>query len=269
MVTDLGWDALMPPLQAAGATLGTIKPELAAAIGLRADCRIICGIHDSNASLLRHLGGEARTVLSTGTWTIAAALGDAGQALDEQQDMLANVNAFGQPVPCIRFMGGREFEVLAGPDAVPCSEADLAHIVARMTLAVPCFSGMGGPFARQTGRIVGPAPQSPAERYALATLYCALMTDYCLGQLAPDNPVVVEGAFSANPHFPRVLGALRPGRAVTVSDDASGTTIGGWMLATGQRPPTGAAAALPPMALPGLEHYASHWRAISTPLPQP
>nr|GEU28680.1 hypothetical protein [Tanacetum cinerariifolium] len=59
LVERMGWNALFPPLQAAWAPLGVLKGELAAQTGLPATCRILCGIHDSNASLLRHLGRHA------------------------------------------------------------------------------------------------------------------------------------------------------------------------------------------------------------------
>ena len=47
--------------------------------GLSPDTRVLCGIHDSNASFLRHLArrgvDEAFAVVSTGTWTIVFANG--------------------------------------------------------------------------------------------------------------------------------------------------------------------------------------------------
>jgi sugar (pentulose or hexulose) kinase len=261
LVGAMQWDSLMPPLQSAGAVLGKLLPALASQTGLSPECRVICGIHDSNASLLRHLAGGRKTVLSTGTWVIAAALDAPAHTLDERLDMLANVSAHGTPVSCMRFMGGREFSVLAGAEPQVCSEADLAHLIARGTMALPCFAAIGGPFAGLAGRILGPEPQSAPERYALATLYCALMTDYCLERLDTGAPVVVEGSFTANPYFARLLAALRPEREISVSEDASGTTSGGWMLATGRalpgQPPAQVAEAL---HVPALQAYAERWQ---------
>jgi sugar (pentulose or hexulose) kinase len=90
-----------------------LKADEPASTGLPTNCQALCGIHHTNASLLRHLdrGADApRTVLSTGTWVIAAALG-VPLAYLRDHDMLANTNALGQPVACMRFMGGREFAV--------------------------------------------------------------------------------------------------------------------------------------------------------------
>ena len=154
----------MPPLAPPSAALGTLRPEVAAATGLSPACEVLCGIHDSNASLVRHLdkNGERaqRTVLSTGTWVIAAAFGADLARLREEADMLVNTNARGEPVACMRFMGGREFGELAGAQASgdACTMADLERVIERGTLALPCYAATGGPFAGRAGRVIGPAP---------------------------------------------------------------------------------------------------------------
>jgi sugar (pentulose or hexulose) kinase len=261
LVERMGWTALMPPLAPAHAVLGTLRPEIAAATGLPDDCEVLCGIHDSNASLLRYLGRAEGTVLSTGTWMIAAAFGTALDGLCEQADMLANTNALGQPVACMRFMGGREFGELAGSDPVTCEFDAIERLVARGKVALPCFAATGGPFAGRTGSIEGPPPADARERYALATLYCVLMTDYCLDALGAAGPLAVEGSFTANPWFGTLLAALRPQQPVSYSDDASGTTCGGWMLRYRDAPPPGTSTAIAPRAPAGMEAYRARWRA--------
>lgn len=266
LVEHMGWTHLFPPREPAWAALGPLRQELLSRTGLPAGCQVLCGIHDSNASLLRYLGTEAdtlpRTVLSTGTWVIAAAFGTPLDRLKEQTDMLANVNALGQPVACMRFMGGREFAVLAGPKPKTCSPADLQRLIGQATLALPCFSETGGPFFGQVGAIAGPAPQTAEERYALATLYCVLMTDYCLTALESAGPVVVEGSFTDNPYFPALLAALRSQQTVSVSDDASGTTCGGWMLHHWGCTPGIRCEPVEPMALAEWQAYREHWLTL-------
>lgn len=264
LVERQGWQPLFPPLREAWSRLGRLRPELAADTGLPADCEIVCGIHDSNASLLRHLltlqqGGPC-TVLSTGTWVIAAALGSATRPLVEAQDMLANCDVFGNAVPCMRFMGGREFGALAGERPASFSLADLQRLVAQQTLALPCFAETGGPFAGQTGRVVGPAPASPAEQAALATLYITLVTDHCLHALGVSGRVIVEGAFTANPWLGPLLAGLADGREVIVSDDSSGTTCGAGLLAGWGMSPPGGASAVAALNMPGWRAYRDAWR---------
>jgi L-fuculokinase len=236
LVERMDWARYFPPLQAAWTALGTLRAELAAATGLPADCKVICGIHDSNASLLRYLdmptqdGARQCTVLSTGTWVIAAVLGRTVDGLSESLDMLANVSAVGNPVACMRFMGGREFAALAGADAEACGTGEFADLIRQGTFAMPSFADAGGPFVGHAGEVLGPPPRNARERYALATMYCALLTDYCLDALKSEWSIVIEGSFAGNPHFAGLLAGLRMRQNVVVSDDESGTTCGGWML---------------------------------------
>ncbi|MFS2002433.1 FGGY-family carbohydrate kinase [Duganella sp. CT11-25] len=267
LVERMGWSRLFPPLRPAWAPLNRIKPELAGLTGLPEDCRVLCGIHDSNASLLRHLSanaGAAPAVLSTGTWVIAAAPGMPLDGLREQADMLANSNALGQAVACMRFMGGREFGELAGSDAEPCSIEDLQSLVEQRTMALPCFSSTGGPFSGRAGAVTGPAPENARQRYALATLYCVLMSDYCLTALgisASGAAVVVEGSFTGNPWFAPLLAALRPEQKIGSTDDASGTTCGAWMLHHWGSTPAARSKTARPLLLAGLAEYRERWLA--------
>jgi sugar (pentulose or hexulose) kinase len=268
LVERMGWSRLFPPLRPAWAPLNRIKPELAKLTGLPEHCRVLCGIHDSNASLLRHLSagaGAAPAVLSTGTWVIAAAPGMPLDGLREQADMLANSNALGQAVACMRFMGGREFGELAGSDAEPCSIEDLQTLVEQRTMALPCFSSTGGPFSGRTGAVTGPAPENARQRYALATLYCVLTSDYCLtalGVSASGAAVVVEGSFTGNPWFAPLLAALRPEQKIGSTDDASGTTCGAWMLHHWGRTPAARSKTARPLLLAGLAEYRERWLAV-------
>ncbi|WP_295989953.1 FGGY family carbohydrate kinase [Rugamonas sp.] len=262
---------LLPPLRTAWTALGPLRGELAAATGLPADCKVLCGIQDSNASLLRYLDMSARdgarrcTVLSTGTWVIAAALGRTDNGLSESLDMLANVSAVGKPVACMRFMGGREFAALAGPQGEVCEVCDgaeLAGLIERGSFALPSFADAGGPFVGRVGVVSGPPPRNGRERYALATIYCALMSDYCLDALQAEGSIVIEGSFAGNAHFAGLLAGLRGRQEVLVSDDECGTTCGGWMLHRwGQRSatPLRSVHALTPR---GWLDYRNRWRAL-------
>ena len=271
LVTRLGWEGLFPPMRDAWTALGPLRGELVSRTGLPTDCQILCGIHDSNASLLRYLAADGdampRSVLSTGTWVIIAALGASLDGLDERSDMLANVNALGDPVACMRFMGGREFSTIAGVDPKICSLGDLQHLINQNTLALPCFAESGGPFSGQIGIVRGPVPKSDEERYALATLYCVLMTDYCLDALKSAGAIMVEGSFTDNPYFSGLLGILRPQQAVSFSEDSSGTTCGGWMLQNWRSTPNivDEPATTPTTLLTelsGLAGYRDCWRAL-------
>ena len=80
-----------------------MRPDICDETGLSTECRVYPGVHDSNASLLRHMkgrGSDPFTVVSTGTWVVVMARGGNVARLDEPKDMLANVDIYGDVVPC-------------------------------------------------------------------------------------------------------------------------------------------------------------------------
>ena len=111
-----GWDERLGPIVPAGAVLGEARPGW----GLPKGCRVLCGLHDSNASLhatrgFPEIAGRPFSLISTGTWFVTFQSGGAGpKAYDPTRDMLANVDIEGRPVPSARFMGGRDFAATGG-----------------------------------------------------------------------------------------------------------------------------------------------------------
>lgn len=179
LVKGLDWESLFPPMLNAGESLGKILPVLSKTLGLPVECEILNGLHDSNASLVPYLLRCERpfTVMSTGTWVVIANVGGATGSLSEDQDMLCNVDAFGEPVPCIRFMGGREWEILHAANTADLS--DLKQVLDKGVYLLPSFSSQGGPFRHHNGKIIGESDSLNArEKTALATIYCALVSDY-------------------------------------------------------------------------------------------
>lgn len=253
---------LLPPLRRAFDPLGPIKPEIAAACGLAPDTTVSCGIHDSNASLLPYLLSRQApfTVLSTGTWVILMCVGLSLELLDPCDDTLANVDALGRPIACGRFMGGREYATIAGGSGNPDLDA-IERVIASGAMALPCFSGQGGPYATTKGVICGePATR---DRTALATLYCALVSDLMLTRMgAASGDLIVEGTFAGNIPFCQTLGALRPTQRVFAAENTAGTARGAAMLA--QWPPSyhiAEPAPVDPISIAGLDSYRKAWTA--------
>jgi sugar (pentulose or hexulose) kinase len=265
-VRERGWGGRIPPLRRAWDVLGPVNADLARRLGLSAECRVVCGIHDSNASYLAHRAERAApfAVLSTGTWVIAMAAGAALERLREEEDALANVDAFGDPVTCMRFMGGREYAAIAGEAGLGVDPdlSTVADVIARGVLALPSFARQGGPFRDRPGRIEGSAPDDARARAALASLYCALVTDWCLERLEARGECIVEGSFARNATFCAILAALRPSWPVRASEDETGTLSGAALLsheAKAARPP--ALRPCPPAILPALGACRARWRA--------
>lgn len=226
-----GWDKLFPPLLESGAKLGNILPELAEETGLPKNCVIFNGIHDSNASLVPYISKplDSLTVISSGTWTVIATINGELGTLDEHKDMLANVDAYGRATPTIRFMGGREWETLRSE--VNATLEDISFILENGVFALPSFASSGGPFAGYQGYIETRGIMlTPAQQSALADVYVALMTDYCIDLLGESDTTVVEGAFSNNVNFLTLLSSLKSNSEIYASRDVTGTAGGAALL---------------------------------------
>lgn len=269
LVERMGWAALFPPRRTAFEVLGPLRPEIAAQAGLadRGDIPVLCGIHDSNASLLPHLLSRPApfAVVSTGTWVVSFAIGGRDVSLDPALSTLSNADAFGRPVPSGIFMGGREFDLLTGHEPETPSEATLRSVIERGIMALPGQTPGSGPFpAAQGGWSIEPSILSRSERTAAASLYAALATAEVLHNIGADGPTVVEGPFARNDVYLRALRALTR-RPVSAPLEGTGTSAGAALLALG------ADASIEPATereitdapLPGLDAYRDAWLAAA------
>lgn len=229
LVSRMGWKRLFPEVRKPADALGPVLPGVAAATGLPVGTPVLCGIHDSNASLVPHLGKAPCGVISTGTWMIVMALGGRVVELEAARDVLVNVSALGQPVPTARFMGGREMEAIMGGRIVEPSDADLRAVLAGRVMAMPSLHPATGPFPGKRFGWVGGEPEGGA-RMAAASFYAALMGAECLSLVGAEGPVIVEGSFGGNLAFLRML-ATATGRVVRGSGAGAGTGLGAALLA--------------------------------------
>ena len=240
LVGKLGIEDAFPPLVDCFSSVGSVKKALAEDLGLSESCIVFPGVHDSNGSLARYLATDLSSpfnVVSTGTWVIIMAVGNPGDGLLEARDMLANVDVNGNPVPCARFMGGREFEKICQLTGVatdaPVTQESVQSIIDDYLFAVPPFEAGSGPFRQNptteqlTGRV--------SSGTSLATLYLALMVDYELELLNAQGPILFGSASQKNPLLCQLLAQLRPAQRVYMSNDSASTIKGAWSLTQGQK----------------------------------
>lgn len=254
-----GWFHLFPSQRFAGETLGLARGPTAEVAGLAPNCRIVCGIHDSNASYLRYLlsrRGNPFAVISSGTWTVVMANQSRLDRLQADRDMLANVDAFGSPVPTARFMGGREYEAIARTHEPPTFNA-LKSVIDRGAMARPAFA-LGGPFAHSKGQLLHAQTLCALERAALATLYVALMSDVLLESLGMAGDIIVDGPLASNSLFAAVLARLRsPSRVLAEGGRCALTAICSLSGYPQEREPP--VDAVQPIKLDRLQEYQSAW----------
>lgn len=223
-----GWAALFPPVRRAWDALGRVTN-----IPLRGAAMVLTGVHDSNANLLPYLGVERFTLLSTGTWIIGFAQGVELTALDPTRDQVSNTTVFADPIVSFRFMGGREFDIVA--DGAPprlASRECVVDLLARGVRAWPSFTTSGGPASNTGGKgCIEGMVRDNRERASLASLYCAQMTALAVRKSGSANRVIVDGPFVDNDVFLEVLAACLPGQAVFCSTIKNGTAVGAATMA--------------------------------------
>ncbi|MBX3593555.1 hypothetical protein [Sphingomonas sp.] len=252
-----GWRGKLPAFARAGEIVGSTT------IGGRA-VAVHNGVHDSNAALhaYRSLGQRAFTLISTGTWVIVFNPDCPLDALDEAFDMYCNVDVDGRAVPTIGFMGGREFDAIAADFEGVVARQAIQRVIEAGCFALPAFAA-AGPFGGQPGRIV-PELRDPAERAALALLYVALTTDFCLDTIRSNNPIIIDGGLTAGGVLAELLAQLRPAQSVAEGAISEGTAAGAAALAFAAH---GQAMTLPsPVAVQastyvGLDAYRRAWTA--------
>ena len=77
LAEEEGWDRMIPDVRMPDTRLGPVSRQVSEVTGLDPETQVLCGIHDSNASLVPHIVARPPpfTVVSTGTWVITMSLG--------------------------------------------------------------------------------------------------------------------------------------------------------------------------------------------------
>lgn len=263
LVGRLGLVGKIAPARRSNDVLGHIRPEIAARTGLPPATPVAVGIHDSNASLYPYILGRKApfTVISTGTWVVAMAVGGEPVTLDPARDVLVNVNALGQPVPSARFMGGREYEIIRADREAQPSEADRDTTLRTGLMILPAVEPGSGPFP---GREMcwSSEPESGCQRMAALSWYLALMTHNCLALIGSRGPVIVEGPFARNPDFLAMLAALHPD-GIETAQSATGTSAGAALLCMKHAAAPDTIRTPPPANAALLEEYAEKWLSLA------
>ena len=250
-----------------GDRLGALRPEVAAETGLALGTPVLCGIHDSNASLLPYVLRRAPpfSVVSTGTWVIAMTIGGRKVDLDPTRDALVNVNAQGATVPSARFMGGREFEIIQGGKDADMDDAALLSVATNGPYLMPSVIPESGPFQGRAHHWIGAEPKlgSP-ERLTALSFYLALMTAECLSLTGHQGTVIIEGPFAKNSAYCAMLSAATQ-CSVEIAEGVTGTSQGAAMLALDPEklPSVAPLHRVEPIEGSALQTYARVWQTTA------
>ncbi|WIY24442.1 FGGY-family carbohydrate kinase [Parasedimentitalea psychrophila] len=262
LVETLDISDKIAPVRKSTDILGPVLPKIATATGLPKGTPVICGIHDSNASLYSHVLTQKTpfSVVSTGTWVVVMAMGGTETVLDPSRDTLINVNALGEAVPSGRFMGGREFEQIQKGHPVEISPADVEWVLDQEIMLLPAVDPLSGPYQGMEMRWHGAYPSEGSGFRAVAlSYYLALMTDTCLRLTGADGPIIVEGPFAHNAQYLAMLQAAT-GRPVLQSLSSTGTSIGAALLFVSDIEASKSKSIEAPETTLQMVAYAAQWR---------
>lgn len=260
LVDTLELRPLLPPIHSAFDHIGDLRAPLQSQVGINKPIPVFCGIHDSNASLLPHLMTRISpfSVVSTGTWVVLFAVGGQQNQLDQERDTLANVDVYGKTVPSARFMGGREFDLLTGGNAIAPDTEALERVIRDHVMLLPSLVRGTGPFPHREAIWPNGDAKTPAERTAAASLYAALMTHVSLGLIGAEGTTVVEGPFARNAVYLSALRSLTL-RDVTALPGSTGTSLGAALLAGATVPAQAKTGNAQPLDA-GFDAYAKAWQ---------
>ena len=264
LVDRLGWRRLFPEIAKSGTVVGDTNVRLAD--GSVRTLAVHNGVHDSNSALAyyRMTGLSHFTIVSTGTWVIIINLDCPLDALDRERDMISNVTVNGEPAPSLRFMGGREFDMISDGWSKPISQAAVERVMARGIYAMPSWAA-GGPFQETKGQVVG-GDVAGEERAAVAALYVVMMTDLSLDLIKSSNLLVVDGGLAKIDLYTAMLAQLRPAQTVVTSAMSEGSATGAAALAfkaLGLSPFKDETVPVTASRITGLEGYRDRWRHMA------
>lgn len=259
----LGADRMFPgKLSKPWDLLGAMRPGMAHACGLREDCAVTMGIHDSNANFLPYLAqGHKDFILnSTGTWCVVMRQAPNPELTDEEitAKVFYNLDAFGKPLKTSIFPAGLEYDTFRQfTDARDADDREAAQdvIAKRELFVVPGVLPDAAPFPGATPRVVDrgrsyllrdlekdqgkPMAELGQAYYAALNLSLAFATRDCLRRCGAQRgtKVFIEGGFAKNKIYCELLAALCPDCTIALTSLKEGTSFGaaltGWMCAEG------------------------------------
>ena len=191
---------------------------------------VLNGIHDSNASYLYFKNSKLKnfTLVSSGTWYIIFNQQTNLKKLNPKLDMLCNIDVFGNHVPTMRFMGGREHDVLCkllkinNKLAAKINEKDLID-----NLIYPSFAS-AGPF--KLNKKIKKIKLTNNQRYSLICIYMAFTLNFCLDYMQSSSDIVLDGPVTKNNYIMRLIATLRDKQNVFKNKKEIGTSLGASLL---------------------------------------
>lgn len=220
LVTKLGLKKKFPPIKKAWRVIGQKK------IG-NSNLKIINGVHDSNASYLYFKNSNIKnfTLVSTGTWYIIFNQKNSLTKLNPRLDMLANIDVYGKAVPTMRFMGGREYDILVKKFKILSNVKSQDNFKFEDYLIYPGYAS-GGAFKFNKLNTRKFLSLKKGQIYYLICLYIAFELNFCLDKMNSKNTIILDGPITKNYTMMNLLSSLRPDQKILKNKKEVGTSLG-------------------------------------------
>ena len=211
----------LPPMKKAWEILGKIKIN-------NTFLKILNGIHDSNASYLYFKNSNFKnfTLISSGTWYIIFNQKTKLKKLQTNLDMLCNIDVYGNTVPTMRFMGGREFEVLIQKLKInSISKPSITENLMKKYVIYPSFAS-AGPFKKSSQSLNLIKKLRDSEKYGLVCVYISFVLHFCLNALNSSDDILLDGPITKNNTIIKILSNLRSKQKIYINLKEMGTGLG-------------------------------------------
>ena len=224
LVKKLNVEKKFPPMKNAWDVIGKFK-------NTNMNINILNGIHDSNASYLYFLNSNLKnfTLVSTGTWYITLNQKTNIKKLKPSYDMLCGINAFGKSVPTMRFMGGREYEILIKKLKISSNKFKISKSVLQQNLLLPSYAP-GGPFKIIEHNFKKLIKLNNNEKYSLVCVYISFVLNFILDQMHSKNSLILDGPVTQNQHIMKIIASLRKNQNIFKNNKQVGTGLGASIL---------------------------------------
>ena len=233
LVTDLGINKRIGSIRKANDIIGSTLPIINEELGIKKSIPVYCGIHDSNASLFRHLIEQDKpfSLVTTGTWVIIMSVGGEKKTFNPNKDILINVDAFGNPVPSARFMGGREFEIVTKNISIKPTAVDITSVFNKSIFLFPALVPQYGPFkGRESHWSISENKINEGEKVVAVSYYLAMVTLVSLEALGAKGSIIIEGPFTRNKFYLDLMATVLEADLYLSEGSLTGTSIGSTLL---------------------------------------
>ena len=224
LIKKLSLEKKFPPIKKAWDIIGHLKLN-------NKKINILNGVHDSNASYLYFLNSNLRsfTLVSTGTWYITLNQQTSIQRLKPNYDMLCGINVFGKSVPTMRFMGGREYELLCKKLKVSSANFKISKSILQNNLILPSYAP-GGPFIIKRHNLKNILSLHSDERYSLICVYISFVLNFVLDEMRSRNTLILDGPITKNKDIMNIIASIRKNQKTFKNKKEIGTGLGASML---------------------------------------